>query len=85
MFITNSYFFSKFGKYNKELVELANQYLSGWNINRLGITDGAILKIAIYELLNTPINELGISLPNLKNGEKLTESKLQYNYTWYNP
>lgn len=36
-------------------------------------------EIAIYELLNTPINELGISLPNLKNGEKLTESKLQYN------
>lgn len=39
--------------HNKELVELANQYLSGWNINRLGITDGAILKIAIYELLYT--------------------------------
>lgn len=39
-----------------ELVELANKYLNNWNINRLGITDAAILKIAIYELLytNTP-------------------------------
>ena len=42
--------------YNKELISLANQYLNNWNISRLGITDGAILKIAIYELLytNTP-------------------------------
>ena len=43
-------------KHNEELVKLANQYLNNWNISRLGITDGAILKIAIYELLytNTP-------------------------------
>ncbi len=42
--------------HNEELVKLANQYLNNWNISRLGITDGAILKIAIYELLytNTP-------------------------------
>ena len=39
--------------HNKELIELANKYLKDWNINRLGITDGAILKIAIYELLYT--------------------------------
>lgn len=36
-----------------ELVDLANKYLNNWNINRLGITDAAILKIAIYELLYT--------------------------------
>lgn len=36
-----------------ELVDLANQYLNNWNISRLGITDGAILKIAMYELLYT--------------------------------
>lgn len=36
-----------------ELVELANKYLNNWNINRLGITDASILKIAIYELLYT--------------------------------
>lgn len=37
----------------EELVELANKYLNNWNIHRLGITDAAILKIAIYELLYT--------------------------------
>ena len=36
-----------------KLVELANRYLNNWNINRLGIADAAILKIAIYELLYT--------------------------------
>ena len=37
----------------EELIELANKYLNNWNINRLGIADAAILKIAIYELLYT--------------------------------
>lgn len=37
----------------EELVTLANEYLNNWNIQRLGITDAAILKIAIYELLYT--------------------------------
>ena len=36
-----------------ELIELANKYLNNWNINRLGIVDAAILKIAIYEILYT--------------------------------
>ena len=42
--------------YNDKLVDIANKYLNNWNISRLGITDGAIIKIAIYELLytNTP-------------------------------
>ena len=41
---------------DSKLVDIANGYLNNWNINRLGITDAAILKIAIYELLytNTP-------------------------------
>lgn len=39
--------------YEDELINLANQYLRDWNISRLGITDAAILKIAIYELLYT--------------------------------
>jgi N utilization substance protein B len=39
--------------HNDELVNLANLYLNNWNISRLGLTDGAILKIAIYEMLYT--------------------------------
>lgn len=38
---------------DSKLVGIANGYLNNWNINRLGITDAAILKIAIYELLYT--------------------------------
>ena len=38
---------------NDELEVVANSYLNNWTINRLGITDSAILKIAIYELLYT--------------------------------
>ena len=33
--------------------ELANKYLENWDINRLGFTDQAILRIGIYEILNT--------------------------------
>ena len=36
-----------------ELISLANKYLNNWSINRLGIADAAILKVAIYELLYT--------------------------------
>jgi N utilization substance protein B len=42
--------------YQKEIDEIANKYLDGWTIDRLGNTDKAILEIGIYELLytNTP-------------------------------
>lgn len=33
--------------------ELANRYLENWNINRLGFTDQAIIRIGIYEIMNT--------------------------------
>ena len=37
----------------KKIDDIANKYLKDWDINRLGFTDGAILRIAIYELLYT--------------------------------
>ena len=42
--------------YEKDIDNLANKYLDGWKIDRLGNTDKAILEMAIYELLytNTP-------------------------------
>jgi N utilization substance protein B len=42
--------------YQKELDDLANQYLEGWRIDRLGNTDKAILEMGLYELMytNTP-------------------------------
>ena len=39
---------------NQEKIdEIANQYLGSWPIRRLGLTDQAILRIAIYELIFT--------------------------------
>lgn len=35
------------------LKELANKYLDTWPLNRLGLTDQAIILIGIYELINT--------------------------------
>lgn len=39
--------------YEKELNDVANKYLNNWTIDRLGLTDQAILKMAIYEFLYT--------------------------------
>ncbi len=40
----------------KEIFKIANEYLKDWKINRLGLTDQAILSMGIYELMytNTP-------------------------------
>lgn len=37
----------------EEIDNLANKYLDNWEITRLGFTDQAIIRIAIYELLYT--------------------------------
>ena len=37
--------------YKNEIDELANKYLNGWKISRLGNTDQAILRMGIYELV----------------------------------
>lgn len=39
--------------YQNEINELANNYLDGWTIDRLGNTDKAILQMSIYELIYT--------------------------------
>lgn len=36
--------------YQNEIDKLANTYLNGWTIDRLGNTDAAILRMGIYEL-----------------------------------
>lgn len=37
--------------YKNEIDKLANKHLKDWTIDRLGNTDGAILRIGIYELV----------------------------------
>ena len=39
--------------YKNDIDELANKYLDGWTIDRLGNTDIAILRMGIFELLYT--------------------------------
>ena len=39
--------------YKEELNSIANKYLNGWTISRLGNTDQAILQMGIYELKYT--------------------------------
>lgn len=36
-----------------KLDEVANKYLENWDINRLGFTDQAILRMGIYEIIYT--------------------------------
>lgn len=44
--------------YQNDIDTLANKYLDGWNINRLGNTDKAIIEIGLYELLYTPTPDI---------------------------
>lgn len=39
--------------YQQEIDLIINKYLNNWTIDRLGYTDQAILRIAVYELLYT--------------------------------
>ena len=39
--------------YQNDINNLANKYLDGWTIDRLGNPDKAILQMAIYELMYT--------------------------------
>lgn len=36
-----------------EIDEIANKYLDGWEISRLGFTDQAIIRMGIYEIIWT--------------------------------
>ena len=44
--------------YKNDIDKIANKYLTNWTIDRLGNTDQAILRIAIYELMYTETPEI---------------------------
>lgn len=62
----------------KEIDNNINKYLENWTLERLGLTDQAILRISVYELIytNTPdlvcINE-AIELSKKYSDEKVTK------------
>ena len=39
--------------YQNDIDNMANKYLDNWDISRLGFTDQAILRMGIYEIINT--------------------------------
>ena len=44
--------------YRNDIDELANKYLNGWKITRLGNTDQSIIRMGIYELMYTKTPEI---------------------------
>lgn len=64
--------------YKIKIDELANKYLNNWTIDRLGNTDQAIIRMAIYELMytDTPsivvINE-AVELAKLYSDDKVKD------------
>ena len=44
--------------YKNDIDKIANKYLTNWTIDRLGNTEQAILRIAIYELMYTETPEI---------------------------
>lgn len=44
--------------YRNEIDAVANKYLTGWSLDRLGNTDQAIIRMGIYELLYTKTPEV---------------------------
>ena len=39
--------------HDEEIEAVANKYLKNWTLNRLGLTDQAIIKMGIYEIMYT--------------------------------
>ena len=61
-----------------EIDEIANKYLEDWNISRLGFTDQAIIRMAIYEIMWTDTPDVAcideaIELAKEYSDEKVTK------------
>lgn len=59
-----------------EIDELANKYLKNWKISRLGLTDAAILRVAIYELLYTDTPEKVVINEAVELAKKYSDEKV---------
>ena len=59
-----------------QLDEKANKYLNNWNISRLGLTDAAILRVAIYELLYTDTPEKVVINETIELSKKYSDDKV---------
>lgn len=60
----------------KEIDEIANKYLNNWNIDRLGLTDQAIIEIAIYEITHTETPNLVCINEAIELSKKYSDEKV---------
>ena len=63
-------------KEKDKLDELANKYLQNWDISRLGFTDQAILRIGIYEILNTDTPDITCIDEAIELSKKYSDEKV---------
>ena len=60
----------------KEIDELANKYLENWDINRLGFTDQAILRMGIYEIMKTDVPDVACIDEAIELSKKYSDDKV---------
>ncbi len=61
----------------KEIINIANKYLNDWTLNRLGLTDQAIIKLGIYELLYTDTPEVVAINETVELAKKYSDEKVK--------
>ena len=62
---------------NKEEIDsVANKYLENWNLDRLGLTDQAIIEIAIYEIIHTETPNLVCINEAIELSKKYSDEKV---------
>ncbi len=64
-------------KNKEEIIKVANNNLKDWTINRLGLTDQAILSIGIYELLYTDTPEIVAINEAVELAKKYSDDKVK--------
>jgi len=61
----------------EEIVKIANDNLKDWKLNRLGLTDQAILCLGIYELLYTDTPEIVAINEAVELAKKYSDDKVK--------
>lgn len=63
-------------KNKKDIDEIANKYLDKWRMDRLGLTDQAIIRMAIYEIMYTDTPDLVCINEAIELSKKYSDDKV---------
>lgn len=61
----------------QEIIDIANKNLKEWKLSRLGLTDQAILKLGIYELLYTDTPDIVCINEAIELSKKYSDDKVK--------